>query len=119
MVGADGDAYRRLDVAEDRAGPESQGDPAPMLLSPDGSLVAFGDWDADEPDLALLDLDTGKVEVHPVPGGHSVLPLAWSPDSHLVSYLSAAEPTNPYSGRAVRGDVGVLEPATGDPPHRT
>ena len=114
MVGADSDAYRRLGVAEYRAGSESQGDAAPMLLSPDGSLVAVGDWDADEPALALLDLYTGKVEVHPVPGGHSVLPLAWSPDSHLVSYLSAVEPTNPHSGRAIRGDVGMLEPATGE-----
>lgn len=113
MVAADGDAYRRLGVAEDRPGSETQGDPAPMLLSPDGGLVAVGDWDAHEPDVALLDLDTGKVEVHQVPGGHSAVPLAWSSDSDLVSYLSTAEPTNPHSGTAIRGDIGVLEPATG------
>lgn len=114
MVGADGESYRRLGVAEDRAGWETQGDPAPMLLSPDGAFVAVGDWDAQEPDLALLDLHTGKVQVYQVPGGHSAVPLAWSLDSNLVSYLSTAEPTNPYSGTAIRGDIGVLEPATGE-----
>lgn len=113
VVGADGDTYRRLDVAEDRAGSETQGDPAPMLLSPDGSFVAVGDWDADDPDLALIDLHTGEVEVHEVPGGHSALPLAWSADSTLVSYLTTAEPKYPYSGMAITGEIGMLELATG------
>ena len=40
VVGAVGDSYRRVDVAEERAGSETQGDPAPMLLSPDGTRVA-------------------------------------------------------------------------------
>ncbi|MGZ5404068.1 MAG: hypothetical protein ACXWDL_05420, partial [Nocardioides sp.] len=33
VLAADVDLYRRLDAAEDRSGPESQGDPGPMLLS--------------------------------------------------------------------------------------
>src|SRR3712207_8058438 len=44
-------------LAEDRAGGETQGDPAPVLLSPDGARIAVGDHDTPEPDLAVLDLD--------------------------------------------------------------
>ena len=45
VLGAGGDGYRRVDLAEERAGGETQGDPAPMLLSPDGTRVAVGDHD--------------------------------------------------------------------------
>ncbi|WP_107774289.1 hypothetical protein [Nocardioides sediminis] len=38
VLSASGDTYRRVDAAEGRAGPETQGDPAPMLLSPDGTV---------------------------------------------------------------------------------
>lgn len=113
MLGADGDVYRRVGVAEDRAGPETQGDPAPMALAPDGTRIAVGDYDTTAPDVAVLDLSTGRVEVHPVPGGHSAIPLAWSPDSTLLAYLSTAEPTNPHSGTATTGDIGVLDVRTG------
>jgi hypothetical protein len=113
VLGADGDVYRRIGVAERRGGPETQGDAAPMLLSPDGTRVAVGDHASSDPDVAVLDLTTGKVEVHPVPGGQSAIPLAWSPDSTLVAYLTTAEPSNPYSGTAVTGDLGVLDVRAG------
>jgi hypothetical protein len=63
--------------------------------------------------VAVLDLTSGQVEVHPVPGGHSAIPLAWSPDSTLLAYLSTAEPANPYSGMAITGDIGLLDVRTG------
>jgi hypothetical protein len=113
MLGADGDVYRRVGVAERRGGPETQGDAAPMLLSPDGTQVAVGDYATSAPDVALLDLRTGRVETRPVPGGHSAIPLAWSPDATLVAYLSTAEPSNPYTGTAITGDIGVLDTRTG------
>lgn len=115
VVGADGDVYRRVDLAEDRAGPESQGDPAPMLLSPDGTRVAVGDHDAARPDIAILELASGRVEAHPVPAGRSVLPVAWSPDGRRLAYLGNAEATNPHAGTGpLAGDVGLLDLTSGE-----
>ena len=108
VVGADGDVVRRVDLAVDRAG-GAQGDPAPMLLSPDGTRIAVGDHDTRRPDLAVLDLTDGGVDRHPVPDGRSVIPLAWSPDGRLVAYLGSPAPTNPYGGVPIAGDVGLLD----------
>ncbi|WP_249522473.1 WD40 repeat domain-containing protein [Modestobacter marinus] len=113
VVGADDDVYRRVDLAEDRAGPETQGDPAPMLLSPDGTRIAVGDHDSDRADLALLDLETGDVVRQPVPGAHSALPVAWSLDGRLVAHLAGTAATNPYSGTPIEGDVGLLDVSSG------
>jgi hypothetical protein len=113
VVGADGDVYRRLDEAEDRASSETQGDPAPMLLSPQGTHVAVGDHDTGRPDLALVDLRTGRTSRYPLPAGNSVVPLAWSPDASQIAYLFTAEPTNPHSGFPIAGDVGLLNMQTG------
>lgn len=113
MAGADGDVYRRVGVAERRAGGETQGDPAPMLLSPAGLTVAVGDYVTSAPDIALLDLPTGRVVTHAVPGGRSTIPLAWSPDSELLVYLSTEHEVNPYSGSAISGDIGVLDVGAG------
>lgn len=109
VLGAGGDVYRRVDAAEDRAGPETQGDPAPMLLSPDGTKVAVGDHDTDEPDVVVVDLRTGRTTTHPLPTGRSVVPLAWSHDGETVAHLLSTEPTNPYSGSRIVGDVGLLD----------
>lgn len=78
VMSADGENYRRVDLAERRAGPESQGDPAPMLSSPDGTQVAVGRHSSRAADVALLDLSTGDVVRHAVPGARSVHPVAWS-----------------------------------------
>jgi dipeptidyl aminopeptidase/acylaminoacyl peptidase len=113
VVGADGDVYRRVDLAEDAAGRLSQGDPGPMLLSPDGSRVAVGNYDTDRPALALVDLATGRVDRHAVPAGRAVLPLAWSPDGRRLAYLGTPEPWNPHNDAPIAGDAGVLELETG------
>jgi len=113
VVGADGDVYRRLDEAEHRGGSESQGDPAPMLLSPQGTHVAVGDHDTGGADLAVVDLRTGHSTVHPLPAGRSIVPLAWSPDGKQVAYQFSAEPTNPHGGFPITGDVGLLDVQTG------
>jgi hypothetical protein len=109
VLGAGGDAYRRVDVAEDRAGAESQGDPAPMLLSPDGTTVAVGDHDIIRPDIVLVDLVTGATTRHPLPAGRSVVPIAWSGDSRRLAYLASAAPTNPHSGEPILGNLGLLD----------
>ncbi len=114
VMGADADVYRRVDAAEARGGSEIQGDPGPMRLSPDGTLVAVGDYDASPPDLALVDLNTGDVEVTAVAGGLSIIPLGWSPDSLHVAYLSTPEEVYPYSGYAITGNIGLLDLATGE-----
>lgn len=113
VVAADADVYRRLDLAEDRAGAETQGDPAPMLLSPDGTLVAVGDHSAVRSDVAVVDLRTGGVRRYPVDGARSVLPVAWSPDGQRLAYLGGPEPTDPHSGSRPTGAVTLLDLETG------
>src|SRR5262245_55213350 len=44
VLGADGDVYRWVDEADNRADGLSQGDPGPMLLAPDGDQAAVGDF---------------------------------------------------------------------------
>ncbi len=109
VLGAGGDVYRRVDEAEDRAGAETQGDPAPMLLSPDGTRVAVGDHDTAAPDVVVVDLRTGTTTTHPLPTGRSVVPLAWSSDGRTLAHLLSPAPTNPYSGSRITGDVGLLD----------
>ena len=109
VLGAGGDSYRRVDVAEDRAGAETQGDPAPMLLSPDGTYVAVGDHDTDAPDVAVVDLTTGDTSTYDLPQGRSVIPVAFSADGRSLAMLLSDEPTNPYAGGRISGTVGVLD----------
>jgi hypothetical protein len=108
VVLAGGDTYRRVDVAEGRAGSETQGDPAPMLLSPDGTRVAVGDHDMERPDVVVVDLATGSSTTHPLPRGRSVVPLAWSSDGETLASLVSDEPTSPYSGGRITGEVALL-----------
>ena len=109
VLGAGGEVYRRVDAAEDRAGAETQGDPAPMLLSPDGTLVAVGDHDTADPDVVVVDLETGRTTAHPLPSGRSVLPVAWSRDGRTLAHLLSPAPTDPYTGERIAGSVGVLD----------
>ena len=113
VVGADGDVQRRVDVAEERSWPQTQGDPAPMLLSPDGTRVAVGDHRADRPEIAVVDLASGDIELHAVPAGRSVLPVAWSPDSRRLAFLGTATDTSPFWGSAVAGELGLLDLGSG------
>jgi hypothetical protein len=109
VLGAGGDTYRRVDVAEGRAGAETQGDPAPMLLSPDGTRVAVGDHDTERPDVVVVDLRTGGTTRHSLPAGRSVVPVAWSMDGEALASLASDEATNPYSGGRITGDVALLD----------
>ena len=113
VLAADNDVYRRLDAAEARSGPESQGDPGPMRLSPDGRWVALGDHDTSEANLELVDLGTGEVVRHELPKARSVLPVAWSPDATQVAYVSGDQSTNPHSGRPLVGDLILLNLESG------
>ena len=112
VLGAGGEAYRRVDVAEDRAGGETQGDPAPMLLSPDGGYVAVGDHDTDDPDVVIVDLTTGEASSHPLPQGRSVISAAWSNDGQSLAILVSSRPTNPFSGGRIAGDLVLLDLTT-------
>lgn len=114
VLGADADVYRRVGVAEARGGAETQGDPGPMVLSPDGTFVAVGDYSTRRRDLVLVNLNTGGDESFPVVGGRSIIPLAWSPDSRRMAYLSTPEQVDPYSGYATTGNVGILDVDTGE-----
>jgi len=109
VLGAGGDSYRRVDVAEERAGSETQGDPAPMLLSPDGTRVAVGDHDTERPDVVVVDLTTSETTRHELPAGRSVVPLAWSADGDELASLISEEATSPYSGGRITGEVALLD----------
>lgn len=109
VLGAGGDAYRRVEAAEDRASAASQGDPAPMLLSPDGTKVAVGAHDTADPDVVVVDLLTGEATSHPLPTGQSVVPVAWSRDGTTLAHLLSPGPTDPYTGERIAGEVGVLD----------
>lgn len=113
VLAPDDDVYRRLDAAEDRSGPESQGDPGPMRLSPDGRWVALGDHDMSEAVLDLVDLSTGDVVGHELPAARSVLPVAWSADGSQIAYVSADQPTNPFSPASPIGDLFILDLESG------
>ena len=114
VLAADDDVYRRLDAAEDRSGPESQGDPGPMQLSPDGRWVALGDHDMSEASLDLVDLSTGDVTEHELPEARSVLPVAWSADGSQIAYVFTDQPTKPYSPASPIGDLFVLDLDSGE-----
>lgn len=109
VLGAGGDSYRRVDVAEERAGAETQGDPAPMLLSPDGTRVAVGDHDVERPDVVVVDLTTGETSRYGLPAGRSVVPVAWSSDGEALASLVSDEATNPYSGGRITGSIALLD----------
>jgi WD40 repeat protein len=115
VLAADDDVYRRLDAAEDRSGSESQGDPGPMRLSPDGRWVVLGDHNTSEATLELVDLSTGEVVRHELPEARSVLPVAWSADGSRIAYVSGDQPTNPYGPRWSRiGDLFMLDLESGE-----
>jgi hypothetical protein len=109
VLASDGDVYRRLDAAEDRGGAQTQGDPGPMLLSPDGLAVALGEHAARDPDLGVVDLRTGVVNDYRLPEARSIIPTAWSSTGEQVAYLAGDEPTNPYSGTRLVGALFVLD----------
>jgi hypothetical protein len=113
VLAADEDVYRRLGAAEQSGGPETQGDPGPMQLSPHGLFVAVGDHRTSHPNLAVVDLSTGRVSRHPVESARSVVPLAWSHDEQQVAYVSGVKPTNPYAGPRYVGDLHVLDLRSG------
>ena len=88
---------------------ETQGDPGPMLLSPDGLEVALGDHDTRDADLGVVDLGTGDVTTHGLPSARSVIPVAWAPDGRRIAYLAGESPSNPYSGGPIVGDLVLLD----------
>lgn len=115
LLAADDDVYRRLDAAEDRSGPESQGDPGPMLLSPDGRWVALGDHNTSAANLARVDVSTGAEVRHQLPEApRSVLPVDWSADGSRIAYVSGDQPTNPYSPASPIGDLFILDLESGN-----
>ena len=87
-----------------RSGPaaETQGDPAPMLLSPDGTRVAVGDHDVERPDVVVVDLTTGDTTRYALPAGRSVVPVAWSSDGETLASLVSDEADQPLLRRTDR-----------------
>jgi hypothetical protein len=107
VLSADGDRYRRLDVAEDRSKSIDLGDPAPMLLSPDGHQVAVG-GNGPVGDLRLVDLTSGRSSTVRVSSGVAVRPLAYSPDGRRLAVADLGAP-NPMTVMPEGGQLVVLD----------
>lgn len=125
VVGADGASARQVRTAMRRGAPDTQGDAAPMSVSPDGTRLAVGDWDAGdvsgeettpalgEADMAVVDVATGDVRTVALPDATAVLPLAWSADSARLAYVSPTGPVGPYARAGRPGQLLVLDVGTG------
>ncbi len=116
LLGADGSSSRRVDYAEGRGGSQMQGDPAPMLLSPDGRRVAVGSFDTSPTDLGVLSLEDASVISHDLDGNRSVVPLAWSADGRYLALATTAETYNPFGAlhpRRFRGEAFLLDTESG------
>lgn len=116
-VGADGPVTRRIRLAEERGGPELQGDPAPMALSPDGRHVAVGTYADDAGQVALLRFEGASPSMHRVPRAHAVVPLAWSPDSRYLVLAASPKAFNPFGSfylSPLEGDAWLLDVQSGE-----
>jgi len=113
VLGADGDTFRRVDVAEARSAEGDQGDPAPMRLSPDGTRVVVGTHGA-AGDLAVVDLLTGGVTRLPARADASVIPLAFSPDGRSVVARDQGGQTTPFGGSPNAGALVRFDLVTGN-----
>lgn len=83
VLGADGTTYRHLRTAERASTATDQGDPGPMLISPDGTAVAIG-TNGGSGALWVVDLLSGERTSWAVREGSSVHPAAWSSDARQV-----------------------------------
>ncbi len=116
MVGADGSTARRIGAAETSDGSSLQGDNQPMALSPDGRLVAIGDYTSLSGEITMMDFDGTEPTKHPIPGAGSVTPLGWSHDNRHLVVASSEQPFNPYSSlnpQRFSGDAWLLDVETG------
>jgi hypothetical protein len=106
VLGADGTTYRRLRTAESASTPSDQGDPAPFLLSPDGTSVAVGTTGTGGR-VTVVDLMTGGRAHLRVRAGSSVFPVAWSADGDSVFLSTPGGLYDRYAGRQPEADWGL------------
>ncbi|WP_406071601.1 WD40 repeat domain-containing protein [Micromonospora sp. NBC_01638] len=90
LVSADRAGYRQADPDWTGSGSPwgpSGTDPAPVLLAPDGTALAFAAVNGKPGVIGIVNLATGEVVRHPVTPGADVTALAWSADGHRLAYL--------------------------------
>ena len=116
VLAADDDVYRRLDAAEDRSGPQDQGDPGRCCCRPTGPRWPWASTTPRTPTCGVVDLAPVTSRCHPLPEARSVVPLAWAPDGSQVAYLARDETTNPYSGHPRRWGPAGPGPRAREPP---
>lgn len=81
--------------------------PAFSVPSPDGSLLAFGLYEAGDENttLHILEVDSGKWLADEIPG--KVNSVNWMPDGKSFFYRRLSDLKNPYSGQIKYHEVGT------------
>lgn len=106
VLSADGRSYRQVGTAQRASVAADQGDPAPYLLSPDGTALAVGS-NGEGGRLAVVDLVTGDVQRTTVREGTSTAAVGWSADSTTVFVELTDGPVNRH-GPSGRGSGDAL-----------
>ena len=113
-LAADADRYRNIN--ETRTGLAGK-EPAPFLLSGDGTRVAVGSGPRAMSEIPVVDLATGHVARYAIDADSTVTLLAWSADGRTLAY--ATRPFRPMpdsygeSLRARGGQLRLLDLDTG------
>jgi hypothetical protein len=114
MLAADGITYRRLDAAEALTVVADQGDPADVVVSPDGTalVIAGADGHGFVEVVSLADDTSRRV---PIGEGRSAIPVSMAADGTVAVLLSSSE-MSPYLGNDFRlhGTLAALHLGTGE-----
>ena len=115
VLAAEGDAYRRLTLAEQRSTPDDQGDPAQTLLSADGTfaLVAGASGEGAVELLTFAGMDQRTL---PVGDGVSAIPVSIDAAGRSALLLTSDASLSPYTDVSFRLHAGLarLDLETGD-----
>ncbi len=114
LLGSDGSTYRRYSVAEELAAPVDQGDPAPSVLSPDGSFVVTAGL-AGSGVVTVASIGDGQRREFPVSDGGDAVPLSID-STGSVLLLADDGPLSPLLDQEFRlhGSLALLSLSTGE-----
>lgn len=115
LLSRDGTSYRRFDDAEGRSIAADQGDPAPTLLSPDGTFALVAGADGHGA-VEVVTLRDGARRSVPVGDGMSAVPVGLSADGRSALLLTSPTTLSRLQDLFFRlhGTLTRLDLSTGD-----